>query len=138
APIPSGLAPGSASPTCSTAGTVRPPIPRLSVYPPPVALNSSLPVQGEGDSDQFVGRHRVTRYKKEQVGVVPGHDSGTAPVDVVRCRFRSELVDSRRVSCNLALVSGTAISHVERQSSGLGGTFARLTQHETTIMRLQR
>src|SRR6516162_10352759 len=69
---------------------------------------------------------------------MPGHDSGAAPIDVVRRRFRPELVNSRCVTCNLPPLSGTAIPHVESQASGFVGTFARLTQHETTIMRLQR
>ena len=33
---------------------------------------------------------------------------------------------------------GELIPHVECQASGFVGTFARLSQHETTIMRLQR
>ena len=85
-----------------------------------------------------MGRHSVARNQKEQIRIMPGHDSGGAPIDVVRRRFRPELVDSRRVTCNLPLLSGTAMPHIERQASGFVGTFACLTQHETTIMRLQR
>jgi len=38
----------------------------------------------------------------------------------------------------VTLLSGTAIPHVERQASGFVGSFARLTQHEPTIVRFQR
>ena len=50
--------------------------------------------------------------QKEQIRIMPGHDSGGAPIDVVRPRFRPELVDSRRVtSCGSYSVheAGTSI-----------------------------
>jgi hypothetical protein len=68
----------------------------------------------DGNSDQFIGRHRVARNQKKQIGIVPGHDGGTAPVDVVGCRFRSQLVDACRMPCYLTALSGIAISHIGR------------------------